>query len=97
MGLSPGGGIELGIGNGHGAKTGDRGNQRLLFPGETTLLARIDQNSTLAERGAKRSGQQRPRRDQVSERVGCRINGNADWLPCGHGARAPGRRLKADP
>ena len=80
MGLFPGGGVELGIGDGDRPKTGNRGNQRFFFPTKNAFVAGIYQDCPLGERSSKRSRNQHTRRNQVAESVAGGINGDADRL-----------------
>ena len=53
VGLSARHAVQLGVGDGHRAKTGEGGDQGFVFLGKGVAGARVNQNRTMRARGAK--------------------------------------------
>src|SRR5258708_18954130 len=71
--------------HGDGAETGDGRHQRFLLGGEGGVVARIDENRSLRERGAKRRGNQNSRRNQGTQRVLIAADRDGDGFSGRHG------------
>src|ERR1700678_2741855 len=76
--LGAGGSVKLRVGDSYSSKPRHRRKQRLLFVVESAFLARINEDGPLRARSANGSSQQHPGGDQVAERGGEGIDGDAD-------------------